>query len=899
MKDPTAELLGAMAAHGLHPKQIRWDSNFHRFPGVGQKGRGDNGWIKAFVDQRGARFGDWRTKLYVKWPDKPIEGMKRLTAAEVSEKKKIADEQRKKDAAKATKTIRSLWSRAKACTEHPYLEAKEIVDAPFLRWVPDLKTGEPILLIPMFNADGYLMSLQRIWPNGDRKQMWQPGGSVGLYNTIGADRYKTTKILYVCEGWATGWSIHLATKCAVIVAFFDGGLTTVGQIMREKFPKAKLIFCADNDRWSPVKREDKLVNPGVYAARTAGQECKGSVAIPEFADLEGEPTDYDDLRRAEGLKAVRTWLDPKMSGRAKTVGWKAQVKAAKRAEAKAEAKKKKAREDSHWTKSFPSRCLGGRGQTLYFVPAGYGQIVTYSSVHSLKSNLLMLAPKEWYAEHFPRGQNVDWVRAVDAIVSESKRIGTYQPGRLRGRGVWRDDEKPLVHLGDRLLPPHGKKYVRPEVYTSGGKIYPQLPRLDGPSRTIMPVQSTRWILDLFQSLLWETSASGPLLAGWTVLAPLCGFLRWRPHVWITGPAGCGKTTIIRDIVLPLTGGMSVYAEGSATTEAGLRQQLRSDALPVLVDEAERDSKGSRSRIEAIIRMMRSAASTSAKVYKGTQGGKGMNFEIRSMFCLGAVGGALERPQDKQRITILHLRHPATLGDAERQDRHWQPLQRELNKITPLVSRMLVARSLAWARSGRLEELLAVTRTAAAIVLGSRRAGDQYGTLLAGTFTLLGDDVPSEEEAVAYMKDLGLEHFTEDSDPEGRDILDRLFQVQELVPTMTGTHKVTVGEMVGLVIENPVLKRPKAIIQYEDAKRYIKELGFIVHKGHLHVANQSRWIRKQLLDTSFADGWFILLRGLRGAKAGPQKWFSKAFKSRTTMIPLSTLAIERSSYDADD
>ena len=333
MKDPTAELLAAMAAHGLHPKQIHWDSNFHRFPGVGQKGRGDNGWIKAFVDQRGARFGDWRTKLYVKWPDKPIEGMKRLTAAEVSEKQKIADEQRKKDAVKATKTIRSLWSRAKACTAHPYLEAKEIVGAPFLRWVPDLKTGEPILLIPMFNAAGELMSLQRIWPDGTRKQMWQPGGSVGLYNTIGADRYKATKILYVCEGWATGWSIHLATECAVIVAFFDGGLTTVGQIMRDKFPKAKLIFASDNDRWSPVKREDKLVNPGVYAARTAGQECKGSVAIPEFADLEGKPTDYDDLRRREGLDAVRTWLDPRMAGRAKTIGWKAQVKAAPEPEA--------------------------------------------------------------------------------------------------------------------------------------------------------------------------------------------------------------------------------------------------------------------------------------------------------------------------------------------------------------------------------------------------------------------------------------------------------------------------------------------------------------------------------------------------------------------------------------
>ena len=45
MRDPTAELLQAMAADDLHPKQIIWDSRFHRFPGVGQK-KGDNGWSK-------------------------------------------------------------------------------------------------------------------------------------------------------------------------------------------------------------------------------------------------------------------------------------------------------------------------------------------------------------------------------------------------------------------------------------------------------------------------------------------------------------------------------------------------------------------------------------------------------------------------------------------------------------------------------------------------------------------------------------------------------------------------------------------------------------------------------------------------------------------------------------
>ena len=97
-----------------------------------------------------------------------------------------------------------------------------------------------------------------------------------------------------------------------------------------------------------------------------------------------------------------------------------------------------------------SRCLGGLGPTLYFIPEDYGQIVTYSAGQLQKNNLMMLAPIGWYKQHFPHGNGVWWDGVVDAIVSESKKIGTYRPGRLRGRGFWRDDDKPQIHLGDRL-----------------------------------------------------------------------------------------------------------------------------------------------------------------------------------------------------------------------------------------------------------------------------------------------------------------------------------------------------------------------------------------------------------------------------------------------------------------
>ena len=315
-----------MAECGLHPEDIHWDGRFHRFPGIGQKDRGDNGWVKAFADQRGAIFGDNRTKEKWKWPqDSPewkeaMQHAERLTREEVERRKEAAEKERAKAAEKATKIIHDTWERAKLCPNHPYLKGKGIRDVKVLRSIIDPETREKILLIPMRNHERELVCIQRIWPDGKRKYMWQPGGTRGLYDTIGARQFRETKTLVICEGWATGQSIHMATGHAVIVAFFDGGLRVVGKIIQKKYPDARIIIAADNDRWKFVKRGNEMVNPGVYAAREAAEKLGVEYCIPDFEEksLESKPTDFDDLRRLEGEEAVRKWLDPEMAAKAVT-----------------------------------------------------------------------------------------------------------------------------------------------------------------------------------------------------------------------------------------------------------------------------------------------------------------------------------------------------------------------------------------------------------------------------------------------------------------------------------------------------------------------------------------------------------------------------------------------------
>jgi ABC-type lipoprotein export system ATPase subunit len=70
---------------------------------------------------------------------------------------------------------------------------------------------------------------------------------------------------------------------------------------------------------------------------------------------------------------------------------------------------------------------------------------------------------------------------------------------------------------------------------------------------------------------------------WIAAALLGGALRIRPHGWIVGPSGAGKTTL-QNFLQELMGDWGVFTEDA--TEAGVRQLLDQDTLAVMFDEIE-------------------------------------------------------------------------------------------------------------------------------------------------------------------------------------------------------------------------------------------------------------------------------------------------------------------------
>ena len=260
-------------------------------------------------------FGDLAQRVFGDngWEPPDPEEQKRR---EEAEEKRRAEEA--KQHARVAVKARDIWETAKPATsEHPYLKRKKIRGE-----LPGLRIADGALLVPMvaYDADGkgQCVNLQRIFSDGNKRPL--KGGRVnGTWRAVAVPmgfKDRADKTIYICEGWATAYSIWKATGDLAVIAFWTHGLRTVAKLLRAKYPDARIIVAADNDRWS--KEGSTFQNPGVMYAREAAREINAEVAIPDFKDLTGKPTDFDDLRLREGKKAVRKWLDPKQASWAVT-----------------------------------------------------------------------------------------------------------------------------------------------------------------------------------------------------------------------------------------------------------------------------------------------------------------------------------------------------------------------------------------------------------------------------------------------------------------------------------------------------------------------------------------------------------------------------------------------------
>lgn len=204
-----------------------------------------------------------------------------------------------------------IYSAASECVSHPYLDKKQIKpfgDVRVGRWTAVNDDGEiwmdvqNTLIIPI-KSGSKIVSVQAIFPDANnplkRDKTYLSGGKKrgGFFSIKSPGNTDNDQVIAICEGYATGCSIAMATDFAVIAAFDAGNLTEVAKKIRAKYKKARILVCADNDQFTDG-------NPGITKARQAAQEVNGIVVFPPFCANDAGLTDFNDLHCRDGLSAV-------------------------------------------------------------------------------------------------------------------------------------------------------------------------------------------------------------------------------------------------------------------------------------------------------------------------------------------------------------------------------------------------------------------------------------------------------------------------------------------------------------------------------------------------------------------------------------------------------------------
>jgi putative DNA primase/helicase len=192
--------------------------------------------------------------------------------------------------------------------------------------------------------------------------------------------------------------------------------------------------------------------------------------------------------------------------------------------------------------------------------------------------------------------------------------------------------------------------------TNGNFVYEKKSRLDlGLDVAPAAAEARAAMFQAASTLSFETPADCTRLLAWSVLAPFCGALPWRPAGFVTGGSGTGKSTILQMIVKPLA--CPLYVSGSST-EAGIRQTIGNDCMGVEIDELESLDEREIHRVKGIFDLVRQSTSDdSPPIVKGTTSGKAMSFATHCMYLFSAISPGLERQADVNRFFIVDLATP--------------------------------------------------------------------------------------------------------------------------------------------------------------------------------------------------------------------------------------------------
>jgi putative DNA primase/helicase len=279
-----------------------------------------------------------------------------------------------------------------------------------------------------------------------------------------------------------------------------------------------------------------------------------------------------------------------------------------------------------------------------------------------------------------------------------------------------------------------------------------------------------------------------------------------------------------------------------------------------------------------------SSESGAALLKGSPSGEVSRYRVRSMFLLSSIATALKQGADRSRFAQLTLRNPAELPKGER-ELHWASLDRDLDRhISGELGRRLIARTVGLIPMIRQAE--GVFTRAAARHFDSQRLGDQYGTLMAGAWSLLSDVVPTQEEAEQCIACHDWESYSQSTElSDEQRCIQTILQHPLRVECADRSVTRTIGELVELAAH----QAHDLEISAELAAQALARQGLRLEPPHLLVSNTAEPIAHILRESAWAHGWAVVLLRLAGAqRRGPVRFCGAGMVTRAVAIPLAVL-----------
>lgn len=530
-----------------------------------------------------------------------------------------------------------------------------------------------------------------------------------------------------------------------------------------------------------------------------------------------------------------------------------------------------------------------------YLPLGTAgsRVVLFSLLHKRVYNVASTSLKElelkgmlgadwckdnWYETDEKSGKEVfNHKDLASTIISSCQACGPYSASLERRTGIWKMSDGGLVINSEELWRPNGT------ILSHGiidKRVYPVTPHIgfDHTTPAATPQQVDR-VLTSFRSLKWTSPFAGEMLLGWVGVSILASAVKRRPHMLLTGPAGCGKSTMLEQVRW-LLGSMAASCTGGQTL-MGLNQLVQEQpAKAIVIDEFEADPRNDKCKqtFEAA-RSSYSLQEGDEGIVRGTPGGNPKCYRLSSPFIAAGISPGKMEPADRSRWTVLESLKLERGADSV----HALMTEDEAALLGKHIARLMVDR---WSV---FQETCKQIRTTVHHVGGDGRISDTMGTLLAAYWSLTNASAATDLDALALVESAGIETRIEASAVNDENecleaLLTKVVPFRMNAARQVVNRNLAIGEAIRNIAEDPTG-------QFELVSR-LAQLGMRVSfsggKWRLFIVNSPTHaeLRRLFAGTKWAQGgWSLLLRRLPGGQESTQRVAAGATPTKVTVIDL--------------